>query len=84
MTKITWTGEDKLHDDPRGGPVSTVWRGLTFPKNKAVEVTDEATIAKAKNHPQFKVGGDDAKAKAAPAEEANEAADEPRHASRKK
>jgi hypothetical protein len=62
MTKITWLGEDALHNDPRGGPVSTIWRGITFPKNKPVEVADEATLAKAKNHPQFKVGGAEAKA----------------------
>jgi hypothetical protein len=38
-----------------GGARATTWRGVSFPLNEPVEVTDEVLIRKAKGHPHFKV-----------------------------
>jgi hypothetical protein len=48
MVKITWKGEAE-------GPPSCTWNGITFPIGRAVEVTDETMIRKAKGNPFFKV-----------------------------
>ena len=61
MAKLTWRGEDHLHTLPDGspgaGPSFTMWRGVKFPKDEAVDVTDADTIKKAKGNPFFKVEG---------------------------
>lgn len=48
MAKITWKGEAE-------GPPSCTWNGVTFPVGRAVEVTDETMIGKARGNPFFKV-----------------------------
>jgi hypothetical protein len=48
MAKITWKGEAE-------GPPSCTWNGIIFPVGRAVEVTDETMIRKAKGNPFFKV-----------------------------
>jgi ribosomal protein L6P/L9E len=63
MAKITWKGEDDQHKTvtPEGvtvesaGPSFTTCYNIKFPKGEAVEVTDPAIIAKAKNNSFFKV-----------------------------
>jgi hypothetical protein len=44
MTKITWLGEDT---ETYAGPSFIVWKEIKFPKDVAVEVTDEYMIRKA-------------------------------------
>lgn len=56
MARITWLGENKLHENG-SGPSSTTWAGLTFPINESVEVADPVLIRKAKGNPFFKVEG---------------------------
>jgi hypothetical protein len=48
MAKITWKGEAE-------GPPSCTWNGINFPVGRAVEVTDETMLRKAKGNPFFKV-----------------------------
>jgi hypothetical protein len=48
MTRITWKGEAE-------GPPSCTWNGVTFPVGRAVEVSDEWMIAKARGNAFFKV-----------------------------
>lgn len=61
MAKVTWLGEDEIHTQPDGspgaGPSFTMWRGVKFPKDEAVEVTDPTTVKKAKQNQFFKVEG---------------------------
>jgi hypothetical protein len=59
MAKITWLGEDDLHDDDRGGPRSTIFYGIKFLKGEAVEVDNPAAIKKASGNRFFKVNGPD-------------------------
>lgn len=54
MAKITWLGEDRLHNGA-AGPSFTTWRGTKFPKGEPVEVADEETLRKAKGNPFFEV-----------------------------
>lgn len=65
MARITWIGEDSLHNynNAHGdliegaGPSFTRWQNIKFPKGEAVEVTDPAIVAKAKVNRFFKVEG---------------------------
>lgn len=57
MAKITWTGEDFLHESG-AGPSATTWLGgIRFPKDVPVEVTNATYIAKARANRFFKVEG---------------------------
>jgi hypothetical protein len=59
--KVTWLGEDALHE-PQAGPSVTTWAGLRFPKGEAVSVTDPVLIKKARNNQFFSVeDGEDQK-----------------------
>lgn len=51
MAKITWIGEGD--SDPK----EIGWGGHTFKKGEAVEVENEAIIAKARGNKHFKVEG---------------------------
>lgn len=62
MAKLTWIGEDELHNGGAGPSFTTAFGGIKFPKGEAVEVSDEAIVAKARNNQYFKVAGDDAPA----------------------
>lgn len=63
MAKVTWKGEDHLHNTVTSegvtvegaGPSFTTWKGIKFPKDVAVDVTDAHIIAKAKRNIFFKV-----------------------------
>lgn len=48
--KITWLGA-------KGEPDSNIWNGIVFEKGKAVEVTDEHMINKARTNQFYKVEG---------------------------
>lgn len=56
MAKITWLGEDELHDGAPG-PSFAVAYGIKFPKGQPVEVTDKDTISRAKANQYFEVTG---------------------------
>lgn len=62
MAKLTWIGEDDLHNGGAGPSFTTAFGGIKFPKGESVEVSDEAIVAKARNNQYFKVSGDDAPA----------------------
>ena len=60
MPKVTWLGEDELHERPDGsgaGPSFVIWNGQKFPKGEAVEVTNKVALDKAKGNPFFEVSG---------------------------
>lgn len=57
MANLVWLGEDDEDGSP--GPSFTVWAGIKFPKNVAVEVNDAALIRKAQGNQFFAVEGDD-------------------------
>ena len=57
MAKLTWLGEDELHNGAPGPSFTTAFGGIKFPKGEPVEVTDKAIIAKARNHNYFEVTG---------------------------
>jgi hypothetical protein len=52
MAKITWLGEDT---ETYAGPSFTVWNAITFPKDVAVDISDERMIGKARGNRFFKV-----------------------------
>lgn len=54
MAKITWLGEDDLHEEGNG-PRKNTWRGIEFVKGEPVEVSDPSMIEKAKTNPFYKV-----------------------------
>lgn len=54
MARITWLGEDELHEGGQG-PAFTVWRDITFPKGEAVEVDYPPMIEKARANRFFSV-----------------------------
>lgn len=58
MTKLTWLGDGSADENE--------WNGTVFKKGEAVNVTDEAMVAKAKKNPFFKISGEKAKADEAP------------------
>lgn len=55
MAKLTWIGEDDLHNGGAGPSFTTAFGGIKFPKGEAVEVSDEAIVAKARNNQYFAV-----------------------------
>lgn len=52
MAKVTWLGEDS---GTIPGPSFNMWNGVKFPKGKAVEVTDEHMLAKARGNQFYRV-----------------------------
>lgn len=57
MAKVTWLGEDQLHGPGLAGPSFTTWKGIKFPKDVPVDVTDQDIIRRAKGNVFFKVEG---------------------------
>lgn len=57
MAKLTWKGEDELHNGGAGPSFCVGYDGIKFPKGEPVEVTDKAIIAKARNNQFFEVSG---------------------------
>jgi len=43
MARLTWLGEDELHNGNPGPSFTTAFGGIKFPKGEAVEVTDKET-----------------------------------------
>lgn len=65
MAKITWIGEDELHEDG-SGPSKNKWNGISFPKGEPVDVSDERMVAKARGNQFYKVEDDEVKTPAKP------------------
>ena len=59
MAKITWLGEDDLHDGAPGPSFTTCFGGIKFPKDKPVEVADKDVIDMARHNQFFDVEGPD-------------------------
>jgi hypothetical protein len=57
MAKLTWLGEDDLHNGNPGPSFTTAFGGIKFPKGEAVEVNDKDTIARARKNQFFEVSG---------------------------
>jgi hypothetical protein len=57
MAKLTWLGEDDLHDGVAGPSFCVGFGGIKFPKGKPVEVTDKSIIERAKKNHFFEVEG---------------------------
>jgi len=57
MAKLTWLGEDDLHDGAPGPSFTTAFDGIKFPKGVPVEVTDKGFIKKAQGNQFFEVTG---------------------------
>jgi hypothetical protein len=55
MAKLTWLGEDELHNGGAGPSFTTAFDGVKFPKGEAVEVRIHAHVQKALNNPFFEV-----------------------------
>jgi hypothetical protein len=59
MAKITWLGEDDLHEGAPGPSFCVGFDGIKFPKGQPVEVTDKWIIGKARNNQFFDVDDSD-------------------------
>jgi len=59
MAKLTWMGEDDLHDGAAGPSFTTAFGGIKFSKGQPVEVTDKWIIGKARHNQFFEVEGPD-------------------------
>jgi hypothetical protein len=59
MAKLTWLGEDDLHDGAAGPSFTTAFGGIKFPKGIAVEVNDKSIIERARRNHFFDVEGPD-------------------------
>jgi hypothetical protein len=59
MAKLTWLGEDELHDGAPGPSFCVGFDGIKFPKGQPVEVTNQAFIEKAKHNQFFEVDDSD-------------------------
>lgn len=57
MAKLTWLGEDELHNGNPGPSFTTAFGGIKFPKGEAVEVTDRDIITRARKNQFFEVTG---------------------------
>jgi hypothetical protein len=58
MAKITWLGEDHLHDGA-AGPSFVTWCTIKFPKGVAVDVSNNDMIERARANQYFEVEGPD-------------------------
>ena len=59
MAKLTWLGEDDLHEGAPGPSFCVAFGGIKFHKGKPVEVTDRDFIARARRNQFFEVEGED-------------------------
>ena len=59
MAKLTWLGEDDLHDGVAGPSFCVGFGGIKFPKGTPVEVTDKSIIERARKNHFFEVEGPD-------------------------
>ena len=59
MARLTWLGEDELHNGASGPSFCVCFDGIKFPKGQPVEVTKKAFIAKAKESRFFAVEDDE-------------------------
>jgi hypothetical protein len=59
MAKITWLGEDDLHDGAAGPSFCIGFDGIKFPKGQPVEVTNPDFINRARKNQFFEVEGED-------------------------
>ena len=59
MAKITWLGEDDLHDGAPGPSFCIGFDGIKFPKGQPVEVTNPDFINRARKNQFFDVDGED-------------------------
>ena len=59
MAKITWKGEDDLHNGGAGPSFTHAFDGIKFPKGEAVEVRSHAFVQKAINNQFFDVDDPD-------------------------
>jgi hypothetical protein len=57
MAKLTWLGEDELHNGGAGPSFTTCFGGIRFPKGEPVEVTDKDIVARARKNIYFEVTG---------------------------
>lgn len=55
MAKLTWIGEEELHNGGAGPSFTLAFGGIKFPKGEAVEVRSYAIVQKALNNPFFEV-----------------------------
>jgi len=55
MAKLTWLGEDELHNGGAGPSFTTAFGDIKFPKDEPVEVRSYAIVQKALNNPYFSV-----------------------------
>jgi hypothetical protein len=58
MAKVTWLGEDDLHEGAPGPSFLTGF-GMKFPKGQPVEVTDNSILDRLRHHDFFEVEGPD-------------------------
>ena len=59
MAKITWMGEDDLHNGAPGPSFTIGFDGIKFPKGQQVEVTNPDFINRARKNRYFEVDGPD-------------------------
>jgi hypothetical protein len=55
MAKVTWCGEDELHNGGAGPSFTTAFGGTKFPKGEAVEIRSYAIVQKALVNQFFQV-----------------------------
>jgi hypothetical protein len=55
MAKLTWLGEDELHNGGAGPSFTTAFGGIKFPKGEEVDVRSHAIVQKALNNQFFDV-----------------------------
>ena len=55
MAKLTWLGEDELHNGAPGPSFCIGFGGIKFPKGEPVEVMDKDIIARAQRNQFFEV-----------------------------
>lgn len=55
MAKLTWLGEDHLHNGGAGPSFCIAFGDIKFPKGEAVDVKSPAIVQKAMNNPFFEV-----------------------------
>jgi len=55
MAKLTWLGEDDLHNGGAGPSFTEAFGGVKFPKGEAVDVRSAAIVKKAQDNPYFTV-----------------------------
>jgi regulatory protein YycH of two-component signal transduction system YycFG len=55
MAKITWIGEDEIHDGAAGPSFTTAFGGIKFPKAIPIDVFDKDIVARAAGNPYFSI-----------------------------